>query len=354
MRLKIDLLLFSQIIALGAISLIVIFSLNKSLATSQLVFWLFGLSVFLTVSQINPELWRKYSTYLYLFCLVALVSLLFFASPARGAVRWFDLGAFRFQPSELTKIAVIFLLSRFYLQRSARQFKNIVLSLPLITPAAVLIFSQPDIGSTLSLFAIWLGITYVAGARVKTLLVLLLVTAACSIIAYDLLASYQKERIRTFVDPTRDPLGTGYNIIQSKISVGSGKFLGRGLGKGSQSVLKFLPEAESDFIFASISEQLGFLGAFVLLVLFLGMVARITRFASSENSFSYFLVAGVSSYLIFQFTVNVGMNVGLIPVTGITLPLVSYGGSSLISTLFLLGTVLATKNAHQNQKLTFT
>ena len=163
------------------------------------------------------------------------------------------------------------------------------------------------------------------------------------VLGYELLSGYQKDRIATFINPTKDPLGTGYNIIQSKIAIGSGQLFGRGLGRGSQSQLKFLPEAESDFIFASIAEQLGFLGAILIVLLQGGLILRILSYLQNVEKFGQLVIIGAVSFLLLQFLVNVGMNLGLLPVTGITLPLVSYGGSSLISTLFLLGVVFSVK-----------
>ena len=182
-----------------------------------------------------------------------------------------------------------------------------------------------------------------AGFKLKHVVVLGLGAALLVIIGYEILSPYQKIRFESFLNPAGDPLGTGYNIIQSKIAVGSGGIFGKGLGQGSQSQLNFLPEAESDFIFASLTEQLGFFGAGILIALFVLLLRRIVNFASGQDRFIKLILAGTCSFLVFQFSVNVGMNMGLLPVTGITLPLVSYGGSSLISTLFLLGLAFSAK-----------
>jgi len=171
------------------------------------------------------------------------------------------------------------------------------------------------------------------------LFLLFAIGAIILILSYELLAPYQKNRILTFIDPNIDPLGTGYNIIQSKIAIGSGQLLGRGFAQGTQSQLKFLPEAESDFIFASITEQLGFAGAAVLTTIYAWLIIRIISFTKDKDRLGQLILIGITTFLVTQFTVNVGMNLALLPVTGITFPLVSYGGSSLLTTLFLLGIV---------------
>ncbi|MBI2012326.1 rod shape-determining protein RodA [Candidatus Curtissbacteria bacterium] len=343
MQRKWDLPALFLIAALGAISLLVIFSINRSLATSQLIYWVIGLAVLSAVSILPYHNWQRLSVPFYIFVLICLSLLFFVGEPIRGSIRWIDVGPFRFQPSELAKIAAIFVLAGFYSRRSAKQLKNFATAFAIILPAVVLIFFEPDIGNSLALIAIWLGISHVAGLRPKTLALFVLAAATVGVLGYEILSPYQKDRLATFISPAKDPLGTGYNIIQSKIAIGSGQFLGRGLGRGSQSQLNFLPEAESDFIFASIAEQLGFLGATLIVLLQSGLILRILNYLQNAEKFGQLVIVGAASFLLLQFLVNVGMNLGLLPVTGITLPLVSYGGSSLISTLFLLGVVFSVK-----------
>lgn len=333
----------SLILALGAISLLVIFSIERSLAASQLIYWIIGLAVLSATSLFPYQNWQRLSVPFYVFVLICLSLLFFVGEPIRGSIRWIDLGPFRFQPSELAKVSAIFLLANFYSQRSAKQLKNFAAAAAIVLPAAILIFFEPDIGNSLALIAIWLGISTVSGLRAKTLALFVLVAAVIGVFGYEILSGYQKDRLATFVNPAKDPLGTGYNIIQSKIAIGSGQFLGRGLGHGSQSQLNFLPEAESDFIFASTSEQLGFFGATLIILLQGGLILRILGYLQNTEKFGRLVIIGAASFLLWQFFVNVGMNLGLLPVTGITLPLVSYGGSSLISILFLLGVAFSVK-----------
>lgn len=337
MRKGFDFLTFLPILAIGTISLLVIYSINKNLAASQTLFWLLGLIAFFTAANFNYKDLKKYNILLYVFVIACLLLLFIFGDSVRGSVRWIQLGSFRFQPSELAKVSEIFLLATFFRQRSAKKIKNIILSGLLVFPLAALVFLEPDLGNATSIVAIWFGVILIAGFRLKTLFALLALGILLATFSYELLPDYQKQRVGTFINPNGDPLGTGYNILQSKIAIGSGKVWGRGLGRGSQSQLNFLPEAESDFIFASISEQLGFVGSSILIILYVTLIWRISSTFKTEDIYGQLILAGVSSFLIFQTTINIGMNMALLPVTGITLPLVSYGGSSLVSTLFLLG-----------------
>lgn len=343
MRKTWDWLLFAQIISIGIVSLLIIFSINRSLATNQFIYWLIGLAILYVASQFNYRGLEGISKKLYVLTLLLLALLFLVADPVRGSTRWIDLGAFRIQPSEIAKVASIITLAAFFKERSPKQLVNVLASFLLVLPFAALIIIQPDIGNSLAIFAIWLGITIASGLKFKHLFVLAITASIFLFLSYELLAPYQKNRLLTFINPGADPLGTGYNIIQSKIAIGSGQLFGRGFAQGSQSQLNFLPEAESDFIFASITEQLGFAGATVLVLLFVWMIVRITSFTKDKDRLGQLLLIGIVTFLMAQFTVNVGMNLALLPVTGITFPLVSYGGSSLLTTLFLLGLVFSIK-----------
>lgn len=347
MRKNFDFLTFSIIIGVGCLSLLTLYSLNRQLYGSQLIFWAFGLIVFYIGSNIDRHFLKRIAVPLYVLSIVLLVILFWVGQPIRGSIRWFDLGIFRLQPSEIVKITTILVLASFFQNRTAGNIKNILLSLLIVSPAVFLIFREPDLGNAICIVAIWIAIAFVAGFKIKHIVVLGLGAAIFILIGYEMLSPYQKIRVESFLNPAGDPLGTGYNIIQSKIAIGSGGIFGRGLGRGSQSQLNFLPEAESDFIFASQTEQLGFFGAGIIIGLLVFLIRRIVNFANSQDRFLKLILTGICSFLVFQFTVNIGMNLGLLPVTGITLPLVSYGGSSLISTLFLLGIAFSAKR-HQS------
>lgn len=338
---SLDLSLLAIILALGAISISVILAASRNLAVNQIIFWILGLSILYAVSHFFYPNWQRLSLPFYLISIICLLAVFVFGQSIRGSVRWIELGIFRAQPSEIAKVSTILLLATFFLKRRAQDLRNLILGFFLILPTFALIAIEPDIGSAASIIAIFISTAFAAGMKIRHFLFITLVMFALAVFSYEILAPYQKERIATFMSPGRDPLGAGYNIIQSKIAVGSGQIFGQGLGRGSQSQLNFLPEAESDFIFASIAEQLGFLGAGLVITLFVLMLSRIAQFTKGSERFGQLVIMGALGLFIYQFVVNVGMNMGLIPVTGITLPLVSYGGSSLISTLLLLGIVMS-------------
>lgn len=341
-----DLTFFAIILAIGSVSLLTLYSLAKTLFFQQAFFWVLGLAILFIVSKIDYQNWKKVSVPFYVASVVALALLFVLGEPVRGSIRWIELGILRIQPSEIAKVASLLLVASFFVKNSPKNFKNLFFSLVVVTVPFVLVILQPDLGNSLSYLAIWLGLVFASGVKLKHLAVFLFLSILGSIFLYELLAPYQKQRILSFISPGQDPLGTGYHLIQSKISIGSGEFLGKGLGSGSQSQLNFLPEAASDFIFASISEQLGFLGSSFLIILFFLLFIKLLQLLNREDRFSQLLVVGSFSYLLLQFSVNIGMNMALLPVTGITLPLVSYGGSSLISTLFLFGILFSIKKGN--------
>jgi rod shape determining protein RodA len=257
-----------------------------------------------------------------------------------GAQRWIAVGPFSFQPSELAKVALLICLARFWASREgqAQRLRTLLLSLLIVAVPVVLVFRQPDLGTSLVLLAIWFGIAFAAGASLRWLGGLLLVPLLGFPLVWRVMHDYMRRRLTTFLAPEKDPLGEGYNLIQARISVGSGGWWGRGLGNGSQTQLNFLRVQHSDFIFAVLGEELGFMGAVVLLCLYGLLFWRCLRVATlSRDTFGRLLAVGATSMLLFQTFVNVGMNIGLLPVTGIPLPFISAGGSSLISIFISLG-----------------
>lgn len=340
-KFQLEILTILPIMALASISLLVIYSINKTLAVNQLAFWFLGLAVLYVISLTRYQIWQKYSVLIYLTSLASLFLVMLAGEEIRGSVRWISLGDFRFQPSEIAKVATVIMLAAFYSGKTPKNVISLVSALSLTLPFFILIFIQPDIGSALAIIAIWLGASFAAGLTHRQIIAIILAVALILPLAFNLLAPYQKQRLASFVNPSGDPLGAGYNIIQAKIAVGSGQLFGRGAGLGSQSQLKFLPEAQSDFIFAATVEQLGFVGGATIIGLFALLTSRLINGMQNNNRFAAILTAGAVSLLLYQFVISIGMNMGLIPVTGITLPLVSYGGSSLVSTLLLLGIVLA-------------
>ena len=289
------------------------------------------------------RLFRNYALALYVLMVVALVAVLFFGVEIRGARSWFDLGFYRMQPSEFGKFVMVVVLAKFFSThaKDKRRIKTVILSGLYVMLPVVLILLEPDLGTALVYVGLWLGMLLVTGTRARYFAMLLITGIIVSVFAWSfVLADYQKDRLLVFVNPEVDPLDQGYNVKQSQIAIGSGGLFGKGLGQGTQSQLNFLPEQQTDFIFAATAEELGFVGSSFLLLLFAVLIARLIWIAKkSRDDFGMFIAIGVASIFLVQIIVNVGMNLGIMPVTGIPLPLVSYGGSSILVTLALLGLV---------------
>ncbi|MDD5415820.1 MAG: rod shape-determining protein RodA [Candidatus Daviesbacteria bacterium] len=324
---------------LVSIGILVIYSSSKELAVQQIIFTIIGMVFFFFISQFELQSLKHLVKPLYILIVITLAAVFILGIETRGVFRWFSLGIFNIQPSEFAKPILILFLSKFWSENNP-SWRNIFKSILWSAPVFLLIFKQPDLGSALTIIAIWLGLLFAAHISIKKTLILVLITIFIIPTSWSFLHSYQKERIVSFWAPESDPLGKGYNLIQSTIAVGSGQLLGRGLGRGTQSRLQFLPEFRTDFIFASIAEEMGFLGSLLILSLYLFLLSYCLREAQkTNNSFNLLVIFGVVSMLLFQIVVNIGMNIGLLPITGITLPLISYGGSSLISTFLSLGMV---------------
>jgi rod shape determining protein RodA len=292
--------------------------------------------------------YRKLKAWAWLAYGVSVILLLMVLSPAgtkvAGAQRWIQLGIFQIQPSEIAKIALIITLAAVLAERKGNPvFVDVLKCLVLVAIPAVFIYTQPDLGTLLVVLAILGGMLLVAGTRMRLLLVLVAlgITAFFAILNLGVLDDYQAARLRTFIDPSADPQRTGYNLTQSKIAIGSGQITGRGLFHGTQTNLRFVPEQHTDFIFTVVGEELGFLGAGVFVVVFGFFVWRGVRISMmAKDHFGTLLAAGIVSMFAFQGFVNVGMTMGISPITGIPLPFVSYGGSSLISSFLATGILL--------------
>ncbi len=290
---------------------------------------------------------RKSNTLLYVFLFFTGLLLLLFilGSVFKGAQSWFNLGAFAVQPADPMKLVLIMVLAKYFSRRHVEiaHVKHIMISgLYAIIPC-VLVLLQPDFGSAIILFAIWLGMTMVSGISKKHLLTVFGLGAVAFLLLWTLaLHPYQKQRIKTFLDPLSDIRGAGYNAYQSAVAVGSGKMFGKGIGSGTQSRLKFLPEYQTDFIFASFAEEWGFVGVTLLLLCFGVVITRILSVAmTGATNFETLYALGLAIFLMTQFVVHIGMNIGLLPVTGQTLPFMSYGGSHLVTEFAGLGLLMA-------------
>lgn len=316
---------------------------NFTFFNRQLVFSIVGLVIFFLVSAFNFKIWSDYFKVVYIFISLLLIGVLFFGSSVRGTTGWLNIFGQSLQPVELAKVALVIFLAKYFsvYGRKPQLLKNIILTGLAAGFYILLVLWQPDFGSAMILFITWLGLILLLPIRRKTILTIFLIilTLAVGFWAF-FMEDYQKERIMTFVNPQLDPLGSGYNVRQSMVAIGSGQLIGRGLALGSQSQLNFLPEQETDFIFAVIAEELGFVGAGLMLLLFFSLLCRIYMVSrKTVDGFGNLLALGFVIYLTCQIFINIGMNMGIAPVTGIPLPLVSYGGSSLISVLIALGIV---------------
>ena len=308
----------------------------------QAISALIGLVLMFFLSFYDYRVLSSYSTRLYFAIIILLFLVLLFGTTVRGHTGWIGMGALRFQPVEIAKLILIIFLASFFSKKKNQLsiVMRIIASTMLVLIPLFLVLRQPDIGSSVILVGIWGSMLFVSGISKKNLVVLALIGifACCS--TWFVLKNYQKERIVNFVNPNNDPRGSGYNVIQSMVAVGSGRLVGKGLGHGSQSQLDFLPEKQTDFIFAVIAEELGFFGGALVLVLFGVIFFRIKEVArTARDNFGYLLSVGVLVMIFFQTLVNIGMNIGMMPVTGVPLPLLSYGGSSLVITLASFGIV---------------
>lgn len=317
-----------------------IWSTAPSTATKQITALALGIILFVLISRIDLKnlsqlKWLSYFGAVGLLLLTEIIGL-----STRGSTRWIDFGFFNLQSSELSKPLLIFFMASYleHLQKKFDLVQFVKIGMIMAVPVG-LIFVEPDLGSSLALSSIVLGILWFSRLPKKYLLMMLFVTLAVIPIGFNFLKPYQKARIETFVNPFADPSGAGYNVIQAMIAVGSGEFLGKGVRQGTQSQLRFLPERHTDFAFASFAEEFGFLGVLILIFCFWIILDRL---ASAMYRLSYFgklIVGGYMAWILGQTVINIGMNMGIMPVTGITLPFVSYGSSSTVALLMGLGMV---------------
>ncbi|MBI5221983.1 MAG: rod shape-determining protein RodA [Candidatus Magasanikbacteria bacterium] len=344
-----DWLIPALVLVLSAVSLAAIYSIDlsrgKDLAffPTQVLALVAGLTLFFLAGLAHVSFYRAAAKLIYFFSILLLIAVLFFGETARGTTGWFRLGGFSFQPAEFAKLALVVFLA-WWIGLQARRFDRwqFLLTSGFFTLLPVaLIALQPDLGSALVLFGIWFGLLFLVGVKKRHIACLLGIFSVVALLACSFfLQDFQKERLLTFLDSGRDPLGAGYNVHQSIIAIGSGKFFGRGLGFGSQSQLHFLPEAQTDFILSAIAEELGFLGVLVVLAIYFLLLWRLLYIArASRDDFTSYLVLGILLMFFIQILVNIGGATGLLPVTGVTLPFLSYGGSSLVINFLLLGIV---------------
>lgn len=350
---KIDWLLVCLAVTLASFGLLSLYSSGgeQIVAFKKQVLWLtLGLVFMIFVSFFDYRIFKNYqapAVTVYLISVILLIGVLIFGISVRGAESWYRFGAITVEPVEFTKVALIVLFAKYFSMRHIEMYRvrHIVTSGFYVLVPAALVFLQSEIGSVLILISIWLGIMLIAGIRIRHLFFLGLLGLLAAFIAWNfVLQDYQKERLLSFVNPESDPRGAGYNVLQSLIAIGSGGVRGSGLGEGSQTQLGFLPEPQTDFIFSAIAEELGLGGVLLLLFCFLFFFRQLLNISkNSSGNFARLLASGFSTMLLAQIFINAGMTMGILPITGIPLPFVSYGGSSLISLFIMIGILQSVK-----------
>lgn len=337
---RIDFTLLIPAMLLVFISLATLFSIEKSFFFQQSIFLLISFIFYFLFLNIDYRVFSRYSKAVYICSLLLLIGVLLFGDKVNGAKAWFNFGGIHLQPSEIIKPFFIILIAGFLSESKVKQFSKYLLSFVIFLPVFLLIYKQPDLGMGAMYASALVGMLLMSAFPIRYYLVTILLGVLPIPLLYKFLANYQRERLMTFFNTTQDPTGSSYNVIQALISIGSGGIFGKGLGEGTQSVLRFLPERQTDFIFASISEGLGFLGGITVICLLCFFLYRL--YVSSlkiDSGFPYLIVMGFFFLFMSQIVVNIGMNMGLLPVIGITLPFVSYGGSSLLTSFIILGTI---------------
>ena len=358
-RMYVDWYLFvpAILVSLAGLATMNSFSGENYFFFRQSIWLLVSVSIFFATTTVDWRFLRRAKVLVPLFVatLSVLVVLLLASEVTRGAQSWFRFGAFALQPSDPAKLVIVLLLSKYFSRRhiEIKNLRHILVSGAYAFFIFILVFLQPDFGGALVIFGIWLGMVLVSGISKKHLaFVVLLGIVTSAMLWMFVFAPYQKARVVSFIHPLADIRGTGYNAYQSTIAVGSGGILGKGIGQGSQSKLRFLPEYETDFIFAAFTEEWGFVGAVILLALCLALVVRITDNARlAATNFETFFGLGVVIWFSVNIAVNAGMNIGILPVTGITFPFMSYGGSHLVTEWLALGMLSSMKRHSQGPRL---
>jgi len=345
-RIHIDALLLFGLLVLLTAGLMILYSAggqSESLMIRQLIRISAALFILLLLANIHPDRMRDSAYWLFGGGLVLLIAVLVIGHEGKGAQRWLDLGLFRFQPSELMKLAVPLLVAAYLSERPLPPtITRLVIGLVMIIVPSLLIAKQPDLGTALLIASSGFIVIFLSGISWKIIISFIVACTSALPVLWYVMHDYQRQRVMTLLNPESDPLGAGYHIIQSKIAIGSGGLFGRGWLEGTQSHLAFLPESSTDFIFAVIAEEFGLIGVAILLVSYLLIAARGVYIASqAQTSFARLLAGSISlTFLVYVF-VNVGMVTGLLPVVGVPLPLVSYGGTSMVTLLAGFGILMS-------------
>ncbi|CUX96420.1 peptidoglycan glycosyltransferase MrdB [Candidatus Doolittlea endobia] len=353
-KLHIDVILLFFVTLLLIYSVLVMWSASGqdvSMMEHKIAQIVMGILVMLVMAQVPPRVYEAWAPYLYILCVLLLVLVDAFGQISKGAQRWLDIGIIRFQPSEIAKIAVPLMIARFINRDSCPpSLKNTVIPLVLIFIPTLLVAAQPDLGTSILIAASGLFVLFLSGMSWKLIAVAALLAAAfIPVLWFFLMHDYQRNRVMMLLAPETDPIGAGYHIIQSKIAIGSGGLSGKGWLYGTQSQLEFLPERHTDFIFAVLSEELGLIGVLVLLALYFGIIIRgLVIAVQAQNIFGQVMAGGLMLIFFVYIFVNIGMVSGILPVVGVPLPLVSYGGSALIVLMAGFGIVMS---IHTHRKM---
>ena len=355
---NLDYILLFSILILSTLSLFVMYSTDRGELLYHTKSHLIKLSVFfvmmLIISFFNIKFWHLSSYFLYFVIILLLIWVSIYGLKVSGSQRWIDFHFLVLQPSELMKISVILCLAKYYHRVNIEKINSLIsifIALTIILIPIILVLSQPDLGTSILIAGSGLIILWLGGVRIKYFFVSLLTFLISLPFIISVLQPYQKLRILTFLDPDRDPLGAGYQIIQSKIAIGSGGFSGKGFLQGTQSYLDFLPEKHTDFIFTLFSEEFGFLGSIGLLLLYTIIIFRIIRIGYiSRSNFAKLFCFGFAFAIFIYVTVNLSMVLGLLPIVGSPLPIMSYGGSSMLATMIGFGIVMSAK-VHSKQMI---
>jgi len=348
---SLDYIMLITILIIGIISSFAMYSTDggelRYHSESHIVRFVIFFTMMIFISFINIKTWHSFGYLFYIVVLGLLIWASMFGITAQGSQRWINLYFINLQPSELMKIAIIICFAKYYHRiqvAHVNRIKNIIIPIFILIVPISLVISQPDLGTSILIALSGIIVLWLAGVNIKYFFYSSLVFIISAPFVISFLKPYQKLRILTFFDPDKDPLGAGYQIIQSKIAVGSGGLTGKGFLKGTQGYLEFLPEKHTDFIFTLFSEEFGFIGSVLLLILYAILIFRILRIGSlSRNFFGKFFCFGFGSAIFVYITVNMAMVLGLLPIVGSPLPIMSYGGSSMLATMIGLGIVMSTK-----------
>lgn len=345
-RVHIDFFLLFALLALTALGLIVLYSASNGdsmLVLRQVARLAIAFVVMIVIAQIPPDKMRLWSPWLYLVGVVLLIAVLIMGDIGKGAQRWLDLGFVRFQPSEIMKLAIPLFLAWYLAERELPpSLLDLIICAAIIAVPVLLTAKQPDLGTALMLAGTGAWVLFLAGMRWRYILLLLFVAAAAMPALWFMMHGYQRQRVLTFINPESDPLGAGYHIIQSKIAIGSGGIFGKGWLNGTQSHLNFLPEHATDFIFAVLGEELGLIGAVVLLALVLIIILRgLYISAQAQDTFTRLVAGSLILTFFLSVFINIGMVTGLLPVVGVPLPLFSYGGTSMVTLMASFGVLMS-------------